>query len=138
MKHPAFSQKHISQFKKMGIDAIYLFGSHATGFVTPLSDVDIGVVFSNPEKYKDHTLDAYSILYGIFSDIYAGSGAKGIDVVFLQFTPLSLQFNAIKEGQLLYKKSDAALFQYREEVMRRYPDLKHFYELSCRYILERI
>jgi len=50
-----FSRRHINQFNKMNILAIYLFGSQAIGKTHPLSDVDIGVVFKEPEKYKDNT-----------------------------------------------------------------------------------
>ena len=50
-----FSQKQIDQFKKMGVETVYLFGSQAQGFTHPLSDVDVGVVFEEPEKYKNKT-----------------------------------------------------------------------------------
>ena len=41
-----FSQKHINQFKKLGVEIVYVFGSRALGkFITSLSDVDFGIVF---------------------------------------------------------------------------------------------
>ena len=39
-------------FKKRQVALAYLFGSHANGRVTPLSDVDIAVVFSDKASKK--------------------------------------------------------------------------------------
>ena len=130
-----FSQKQINQFKKMGVETVYLFGSQAQGFTHPLSDVDIGVVFENPEKYKNKTMESYLKLDDIFSDIFP---KKQIDVVFLQFTPLSLQFNATQNSKVLYEKNEEKRFCYQEDVLKRYLDIRYFYDLSDKYFLERI
>lgn len=131
-----FSNKQLNQFKKMGVETVYLFGSQAQGFTHPLSDVDLGVVFSEPEKYKDKTMDPYLKLDDIFSDVFPK--AKQIDVVFLQFTPLSLQFNATRDGKVLYEKDKEKRFCYQEDILKRYLDVKYFYDLSDKYFLERI
>ena len=130
-----FSQKQINQFKKMGVETVYLFGSQAQGFTHPLSDVDIGVVFENPEKYKNKTMEPYLKLDDIFSDIFP---KKQIDVVFLQFTPLSLQFNATRGGKVLYEKNEEKRFCYQEDILKRYLDAKYFYDLRYKAILERM
>ena len=54
-----FSQKHKELFKKLGIDVIYLFGSYAENKTHPMSDVDIGVVFAHPEKYRGNDIEVY-------------------------------------------------------------------------------
>ena len=64
-----FSKKQVNLFKKLGIETIYLFGSHAQGNPNPLSDFDFGIVLANPEKYKEKTLDIYLKLYDIFTEI---------------------------------------------------------------------
>lgn len=141
-----FSQKQLNQFKKMGIEVIYLFGSYAKGFTTPLSDFDFGIVLSQPEKYKENTLEIYSKLYEIFSEVLPREYLKRrfkmreheFDIVFLQFAPISLQFNAIKDGKVLYEKAREKRFQYEEYVMKRQADLKYFYDLRYKAILERI
>lgn len=130
-----FSQKQLNQFKKMGVETVYLFGSQAQGFTHPLSDVDIGVVFEDSEKYKNKTMEPYLKLDDIFSDIFP---KKQIDVVFLQFVPLNLQFNAIRDGKVLYEKDEEKRFCYQEDVLKGYLDIKHFYDLSDKYFLERI
>lgn len=143
-----FFQKHIDQFKKMGIQTIYLFGSHAQAqnHVHALSDIDIGVVFDKPEKYKNDTMKPYLKLYDIFTDVlpkdYLRQRCKmkehEFDLVFLQFAPIRLQFEAIKGGKVLYEKSREKRFNYLEEIMKKNADLQYFYNLRYKAILERI
>lgn len=141
-----FSQKQINQFEKMGIEIIYLFGSRAKGKVSPLSDFDIGIVFEKPEKYKDKTMNVYLKLYNIFTEVlpkdYLSQRFKmkehEFDIVFLQFSPISLQFEAIKNGKVLYEKDEEKRFQYEEYVLKRHADLKFFYDLSFKTLLERL
>lgn len=136
MKKVKFSQKQINQFKRLGVDIIYLFGSYAQGFTHPLSDIDIGIVFNKPEKYKNKKMKAYLKLYDIFTDIFPE--IKEVDIVFLQFTPLSLQLDAIREGMVLYERDEETRFNYQEMVMKKHADIKYFYDLSNKYLLERI
>jgi len=141
-----FSQKQLNQLKKMGIETIYLFGSQAEGKTHPLSDFDFGIVFEKPEKYKDNTLDVYSKLYGIFTDVLPKSylhrrfqmREHEFDIVFLQFAPISLQFSAIRDGKVLYEKDKEKRLQYEEYIIKRNADLNYFYDLSFKSLLERM
>ena len=130
-------QTQKNQLKEMGVIAVYLFGSHAQGTAGPLSDIDIGVVFENPEKYRGNTLEAYDKLYRLFSDVFADTPGEP-DVVFLQFTPLALQYRAIRDGKVLYEYGRKARFQYQEEILKRNADMQYLYNLSYRTLLERI
>lgn len=130
----------------MEISIIYLFGSRAQGKVHPLSDVDIGVVFENPKKYKDNTMKPYLKLYDIFTDVLPKKYLRQrfkmreheFDIVFLQFVPIRLQFKAIKNSKVLYEKNKEKRLNYEEHIMERYCDLKYFYDLSHKHLLERI
>lgn len=141
-----FSEKQIGEFEKMGINVIYLFGSRAKGITTSLSDFDFGIVFENPEKYRDTTLDVYNKLYEIFVDILPKKYLRQrfkmreheFDIVFLQFASPSLQFSAIKEGQILYEKDKEKRLDYEEYVMKICCDLKYFFDIRYQAILERI
>jgi len=141
-----FSKEKLKQFKKMGIEVIYLFGSRAQGFETSLSDFDFGIVFEKPKKYRDKTMEVYLKLYDIFREVLPKKYLKKrfkmrkheFDIVFLQFVPISLQFNAIKDGKVLYERDREKRFQYEEYVMKRHADLKYFYDLSFKSLLERI
>lgn len=131
-----FNIRQKARFKKLGVDAIYLFGSYAQGLETPISDIDIGIVFSHPEKYKSNTMPAYLALYDIFTDIFPK--IKQVDIVFLQLVSLKLQYEAAIQGKALYESSLAKRFNYQEEVIKKYADLKYFYNIRYKAILERV
>lgn len=141
-----FHKKQIEEFKRLEISIIYLFGSRAQGKTHPLSDFDIGVVFENPEKYRNKTLDVYSKLYDIFTEVLPKKYLRQrfkmkeheFDIIFLQFIPIRFQFKAIKNGKVLYEKNKEERLNYEEYIMERYCDLKYFYDLSHKYLLERI
>lgn len=130
----------------MGIQTIYLFGSQAQGKTHPLSDFDFGIVFEKPEKYKDNTMDVYLKLYDIFTDVLPKKylshrfkmRAHEFDIVFLQFAPISLQFKATKDNQILYEKDEEKRLNYEEYILKRYCDLRYLYDLSYKHLLERI
>lgn len=130
-----FSTKDKNKFKKLGISAIYLFGSASQGFSGKLSDIDIGVVFSNPKKIKN-TLEPYKELYKLFSQILPIE--KEIDLVFLQFASLAVQFDAVSKGRVIYKNSEQAPLDYKERVMKETADFEYFYNLSKEGLFQRI
>lgn len=141
------SKKQIARLKKMDVLAVYLFGSYAQErYIHSLSDVDIGIVLEKPEKHKDNTLDIYSRLYDIFEEAlpkdYLRHRSKlkkhEFDIVFLQLSPISLQFEAIKEGKVLYEKNKEKRLDYEEYVMKRHCDLEYIYNLFDKALLERI
>lgn len=146
MRKIKFSKRQLNQFKKMGIETIYLFGSRVQSYIHPLSDFDFGIVFSNPEKYREKTLDVYSKLYEIFSEVlpkkYLHQRFKlrehEFDIVFLQFAPINLQFSAIRNGRVLYEKDREKRLSYEEDIIKKNADLKYFYDLSFKALLERI
>lgn len=131
-----FNPQQKARFKKLGVDAIYLFGSYAQGLTTPISDIDVGVVFSHPEKYKGNTMPTYFDLYDIFTNIFPK--IKQVDIVFLQLVPLKLQYEAAIKGKALYESSPAKRFSYQEEVIKKYADLRYFYNIRYKAILERV
>lgn len=142
----SFSQKHIAAFEEAGILALYLFGSYAEGNTHPLSDVDIGVIFEKPEQYKHNTMEPYSLLYDIFTDVLPKEYLQKrfelkeheVDIVFLQFAPLNLQFEATRNGKILYEEDIKKRLDYEEYVLKKNCDLKYFYDLRYNAILERI
>lgn len=141
-----FSKRHIDHFKKLDILAIYLFGSQAEGKTHPLSDVDIGVIFKNAKKYIDNTMSPYIELYKIFTEVlpknYLQQRFKKkeheFDLVLLQFAPIHIQFNAIKNAKVLFENSQDKRLDYEEYILKRYCDLKYLYDLRESAILERI
>ena len=130
-----FNQKQIDTFKELGVVAIYIFGSQAQGLAHKMSDVDIGIIFDNPEKYKNKTMDAYSEFYSIFTDVFPG---KDVDIVFLQLVSPALQFRAVRDGQIIYEADQERQLNYRENVFKKYLDLRHLYTMRYQAILDAI
>lgn len=128
-------EEHINQFKKLGVSVIYIYGSQATGLANHASDIDVGIVFVKPEKYKDKTMEVYTILYCMFADIFPG---KEVDIVLLQFASPTLQFKAASEGVVVYRQSEEAAFGYKEMAVKKYADIKYFLDLRAQEVLNRI
>lgn len=131
-----FSQEQLNRFEKIGVETVYVFGSQAQGFTHPLSDVDIGVVLSDPKKYEHKTMEPYLELYDIFTDVF--QKAKAVDIVLLQYTPIKLQFNATTDGKVIYEKDKEKRFNYQENIIKQYCDLKYFYDMRYKAIMDRI
>ncbi len=134
------------KLEKLNIESVYLFGSQAQKTAGPLSDFDFGIVLESPEEYRDNTMDLYLKLYDIFIDVLPKEYLKRrfekkeheVDIVFLQFAPIALQFSVIKNGKVLYQASEEKRLQYEEYVVKKSADLKHFHKISYKALLERI
>jgi predicted nucleotidyltransferase len=141
-----FARKHVDRFKKLEILAVYLFGSQAGGNIHPLSDVDIGAIFENPTRYIDKTMSPYLDLYQIFTEVLPkdylrhrfNTKEHEFDLLFLQFAPIHIQFNAIRNAKVLFESQRDKRLDYEEYVLKRHCDLKYFYDLRESAILERI
>lgn len=108
------------KLKKLGISVVYLFGSKAVGLTTPLSDIDIGIVMKDSKTLED-TRALYTTLYGLFQELYP---AKKVDIVFLQKSPLQLQYHAIKDGKVLFEDDPGITADYESYVINMNLDFK--------------
>jgi len=113
------------------VEIVFLFGSTITATQTPLSDVDIGVVFRDFKKIKSDIGKLYGEILSLFLDEFKVKEEK-LDLVFLQEAPLSLQYKAITEGEILYCQDPEFLANYKEYVLKYYFDFqpveKEFYQ----------
>ncbi len=106
------------------LDFIVLFGSASTGYEHPLSDIDIGVQVSNPQKELHET---FGDLLSLFDTIDKENSPK-IDVTLLNLADLTLLYSVIRDGKLLYKKNEDVWPCFVEYVLSRYPDWKYYIE----------
>jgi uncharacterized protein len=123
-------------FKKLGILAIYLFGSRAEGTAMDGSDIDVGIVFKKPMMPEDTRL-LYHRIYSELSKIFRPSFTKDLDLVFLQKASLPLQYNAIISGSVLYEDDPVERADYEEAVAREYMDFKPILEYFDTISMER-
>jgi uncharacterized protein YutE (UPF0331/DUF86 family)/predicted nucleotidyltransferase len=82
----------------------YIFGSHARGYITPLSDVDVAVLL------KENDLKDISELWGKIARSI-GTNEDNVDLVDLSIASPSIKYRVIKRGIKLVDRGD-----YEEKV----------------------
>ena len=124
-------------FRKLGIDALLLFGSHAQGTATAMSDVDIGVILTPPALANTpERRHIYDVLYDFFSEKL--QKFVTIDIVFLHDAPMELQSHVATHSRALYERTPDIFVRFRERVFDAYADfapLRHIFHTA---ILARI
>lgn len=141
-----FTQEQKQKLKDLGVMTVYLFGSAARGDMHPLSDVDFGVLFENPEEYEGNTLGVYIELYKTFTEILPSEYLQDrferreheFDVVFMQFAPIQLQFNIIEEGEILFETNKEKRLDHKEYIIKKNADMQHYYKMFRKNLFERI
>ncbi|MEJ2249894.1 MAG: nucleotidyltransferase domain-containing protein [Candidatus Lokiarchaeota archaeon] len=115
------SIKKIAQ--KYNLSLIYLFGSKAIKKDSKLSDTDIAVLPKDGVKKdrKDLVLD----LIFEFSQLFH---SDKIDLLVLEGSSLSIQYNVISEGKLLYANNPDVRSDYETRIIKLYLDFKKFEE----------
>ena len=88
--------------------AIYLFGSHAKGEATPLSDVDIAVILDNPNPESE--ADIGSLI------------SPEIDVVLFHRLPLHIKHEVFRYGKELFVRNEEKLLDIKLRTLREYLD----------------
>ena len=101
--------------------AIYLFGSHAKGEATPLSDIDIAVILENPTPESEADIGSLS--------------SQEIDVVLLHRLPLHIRYEVFKHGKEILVRSEEKLLKIKLKVMREYLDTVRMYRMISSEVL---
>lgn len=104
-----------------GVVAAFLHGSYGTPHQTPLSDVDLAVV------YRRERLPDLRELANLQGDVEDALGLEDVSVTVLNRTPLPFQFRVLTNGRLLYVADPVALADFREHVCKLYGDFEPDY-----------
>lgn len=120
---------NISQIlQKYPIQQAYLFGSHAHGKATPLSDVDIAVQYS-PDCDHEKTENA------LFAELSQLLHSDNIDLVNLdEATPL-LAHRAVLLGKPLISTDPHTTALFQTKILHTYEDTRHLRELKSAIVL---
>lgn len=94
--------------------AIYLFGSHAKGNATPLSDIDLAIIMDNPTPESEADIGSLS--------------SPEIDVVLFHRLPLHIKHEVFKYGRELFVRDEEKLAEIKFRVMREYLDTSRMYK----------
>ena len=101
--------------------AIYLFGSHAKGEATPLSDIDIAVIMENPTPESEADIGSLS--------------SPEIDVVLFHRLPLHIRYEVFKYGKEVFVRDEEKLLEIKLKVMREYLDTVRMYKMISSEVL---
>ena len=103
-----------------GLNALWLFGSHALGKATPLSDVDIAYLLDDNvagEKREGLETKLYTtISFALKTDKFS--------FVDISTAPSWLAWSIISEGQLLICRNLKAVAEIKERIYRFAPDIR--------------
>ena len=128
-------QKQLNEvFKKMPIEFVYVFGSSLTGHETNQSDVDIAILISKKISSKEKRFALRLNLIGQLSRIFK----RDADVVVLNDThSLFFKYIIIKEGQVLYQKSENQRIDMECNILSLYFDFQPFFDLYNKRYVQR-
>ena len=124
--------------RDLGVAVVYLFGSQAEGIAGPMSDIDIGVLYSDSNHLNRNRGELYQALYDIFTDVFDMRGFKDIDIVMLDRAPLELRFDVITHGKVIFETDHEFRRDFEERTAALYRDFKPLREESNRAVLQRI
>lgn len=126
------------KFKELNVGLVYLFGSEAEGTAGPLSDVDIGIVFTDPKIVRGDTLDIYNKLYYILTDHFDMSNFRNMDIVFLERASTELNFDVISHGTPLFEISQDFRMDFEERIAALYRDFMPILKANNEAVLAKI
>jgi len=114
--------------------AAYLYGSQAEGRAGALSDIDVGVLIRGglAEERLWRLEDALA------ADLRRVLGTDQVDLVVLNLAPLSVRYEVITRGKVLYSADDGARADFESYTLRRYWDFEKYLEEYDRCFLARI
>lgn len=99
-----------------GLAAVYLFGSYGTPWQTPLSDVDLALIFApGAAPGFERELE----LIGVVTETL---GVDDVSVTFANRAPLAMRFDVLSKGRRLFVFDEIALADFIEETIGRYAD----------------
>lgn len=135
-----FLKKYKKEIKNIFIskDVIlsYLFGSYIKGNFSKLSDIDIAVLLKREidcENYLKIKLDLSVKLSEILRDL-----KTEIDIVILNESSITLKYQVIKYGEVIYKLDEKTRVNFETTVVDYYLDTKPLRDESFKYLLKRI
>lgn len=104
------------------ITALYLFGSSLSGYLNPLSDLDLAVLIDKKIP-GDKFLEEYLKIFGIAADVLK---VDELDLLILNQAPLRIAHNILKTGTLLFCNDRMQLADFIEINYKRYPDFIYY------------
>lgn len=120
-----------NRLQKLGVAAVYLFGSRAQDLHRSNSDFDIGILL-----VENKNKDIYQELYELFSDFYRTM--SNIDIVFLQETTGQLRYHVVKNGKILFDLNPKIRQHFETLTILEHADFESHRKLFEKHLLDSI
>lgn len=111
------------------IQAVYLFGSVASGKTHAESDLDLAIV-PRRAQLREQRLD-------ILADL-ARAGFDNVDLVFLDTTDIVLKYEAIRQNRVIYQADDFDRGAMYSKIVRQYLDFLPYLKVQREAYKRRI
>ena len=128
----------IEDLKRLGVEAVYLFGSQAEGVAGETSDIDVGILLKTSIPKSESITPLYNSLFDMLSDSFDMSHFRTMDIVFLDRAPLELCFDVIQHGIVLYESSPTVRMDFEERIVALYRDFQPILRQFNEAVLEKI
>jgi predicted nucleotidyltransferase len=99
-----------------GLIAAWIFGSYGTRYQTPLSDLDLALLF---RRDRAPDLDRQVQIYADIPEILH---EEDVSITILNRAPVLFQFRVLETGRPLLCRDPIALADFTEEVISRHAD----------------
>ncbi len=130
-KYHEIEKKIVQTLKReKSVIAAYLFGSFQNRTNTPLSDVDIAVLFSEGFFSSTHRIDFESHIENLLKERLPD---YNFDVKTMNTAPLVIKGKIIANGKLLFATSLKKIADFEEHTLRYYLDFKPEYDKLIDY-----
>lgn len=117
--------------KEKDIIFAYLFGSHATGKATPLSDVDIALYLDEESVTPDRKLELIELIMDVLN-------TDEVDLVILNKASPSIIHSVVKTGKLLFSKDEKLRITFIARALKEYMEMHYYRERYFKKMKERI
>jgi predicted nucleotidyltransferase len=119
-------------FQRRGVALTYLFGSYVHDKAGATSDIDIAILL---DRSKEGLYSSYrELMLGVREVL----GTERFDLLLLNDTSPTLQFEIISEGQLIYSHDEQVLNAFEMNVIRRFQDTAYLRVVQNDYFKRRV
>lgn len=120
-------------FNRKEVVVAYLFGSLVKREISPLSDIDIAVYLDERipgNRQNEVHMTLLNELITILGD--------DLDLILMNSADLLMNFNIIKEGEIIYQRSETEKVMIESEIMDRYMDMRYYHKRHVDVTLDRM
>ncbi len=133
------SNAHIEKISEIlhnqpDVQFAYLFGSQATGKVTPMSDVDFALIFQDELSARERLRLRLHVM-ALFSEVLQ---RNDIDVADLNEADEVLRYQVLKHGRLIFCRDKAAQIEFFVRTLHEYFDTQPLREFFLEKMKEQI